>query len=114
MKKIVKGINLNTPLRGTNGQLMILAALRYCLGRRSYIVGVCQEWLTCYWSLINNETRARLIRDVIVALMDDEAGDKFEFESWRKFALFGWARLSNEKRAWLKNDVSFKKKAWPL
>ena len=29
----------------TNDQLMAMAAHRYCLGRRSYIVGACIEWI---------------------------------------------------------------------
>jgi len=114
MKKNSKDINLSTPLRGTNGQLMVTAALRYCLGRRSYIVISCQEWLTSYWPLVDNQTRVVLICDIVTALMDDEAGDAFDFESWKRFAVFGWDGLSNENRVRVKNSVAYKKKEWPL
>ena len=37
--------------QGTWGRddLMVLAAFRYCLGRQSYIVGDCTEWLAAHW-----------------------------------------------------------------
>ena len=32
-----------------NDQLMAMAAVRYCLGRSSYIVGACVEWVRENW-----------------------------------------------------------------
>lgn len=103
-----------TPLQGLNGQLMILAACRYCLGRRSYIVGCCQEWLTAQWDLVNEDTRANIVRDIVVALMNDEAGEASDYKTWQYFAYWAWKQLTEEKCNWIKNGVAFYKKEWPI
>lgn len=41
--------------------LMVLAAFRYCLGRRSYIVSDCVEWLIRIWPMLDFQSR-ELIR----------------------------------------------------
>jgi hypothetical protein len=30
--------------------LMVISAVRYCIGRRSYIVGDCVDWILANWS----------------------------------------------------------------
>ena len=45
-------------------QIMALAAVRYCLGRRTYIVGDCAEWLIAYWPDFNEHTKAIIQRDL--------------------------------------------------
>lgn len=102
------------PLQGLNGQLMILAACRYCLGRRSYIVGRCQEWLQAQWPLVEEGTRANITRDIVAALMKNEAGDQADWITWRNFAYWAWKQLTEEKCDWIKEDVAFYKKNWPL
>ena len=47
--------------------LMVIAATRYCLGRMSYIVGDCADWLIKIWPLLNEKTKAIIRRDI-----DDE------------------------------------------
>ena len=49
--------------------LMVTAAFRYCLGRRTYIVGDCADWLVANWSRIGQPTRALIKRE-----LDDEFG----------------------------------------
>ena len=45
-------------------QIMVLAAVRYCMGRRTYIVGDCAEWLIAQWPNFNEHTRAIIQRDL--------------------------------------------------
>lgn len=52
---------------------MALAAVRYCLGRMSYIVGDCVDWLVEQWPNISESTRKTIARDVDEAIkLDDE------------------------------------------
>ncbi len=44
--------------------LMATAALRYCLGSRTYIVGACVEWLIEQWPNFEPNCRAVIQRDV--------------------------------------------------
>lgn len=74
-----------TPLSGTNGQLMVMAAHRYCLGRRTYIVGACIEWLRTYWPLVAAGTRSVIICDTAQAIERDEAGMDMDKRAWQRF-----------------------------
>ena len=46
------------------GDLMAVAAVRYCLGRMSYIVGDCADWLCEQWPNIEPKMRAVIERDI--------------------------------------------------
>lgn len=104
------------PLHGTNGQLMAMAAHRYCLGRRSYIVGACIEWLEAWWGEFDENTRRVIVRDTVEALQDHEAGDDTDFAAWKAFAERIWARddFTDFSCAWVKGAVAHRKREWPL
>lgn len=65
--------------------LMIIAAFRYCLGRQSYIVLECVEWLSEWWNDIHEATKACIIEEIEDALENDNAGDVCDRELWRSF-----------------------------
>ena len=59
------------------GDLMATAAVRYCLGRQSYIVGDCCDWLLQVWPRLQESTRKIIARDVEDAIRrDDEARER--------------------------------------
>jgi len=64
------------------GDLMALAAVRYCLGRMSYIVGDCCDWLQVAWPSLQPSIRKIIARDIDEAFArDDEArerGDQYK------------------------------------
>lgn len=56
------------------GDLMAIAAVRYCLGRQTYIVGDCAAWLIAAWPHISESARKTIRRDVDEEFArDDEA-----------------------------------------
>lgn len=63
------------------GDMMAIAAVRYCLGRQSYIVSDCVDWLMGCWTSLNDRCRNVIARDIDEAFAhDDEArarGDKY-------------------------------------
>jgi len=69
---------------GTNSQLMVTAAHRYCLGRRSYIVGSCIDWIKIHWDEFTIHTKLILLRDTIEALHRNEAGDECDARGWKQ------------------------------
>jgi hypothetical protein len=103
-----------SPLAGTNGQLMVMAAHRYCLGRRSYIVGACIEWLAAWWDGFDVNTKAVIVRDTVQALQDGLAGERMDYEAWRTFGQWAFAKLPEVKQAWVRDAVGYKHKEWPL
>jgi hypothetical protein len=102
------------PLAGTNGQLMVLAAHRYCLGRQSYIVGSCQEWLTAYWTQFETGTQQVIVRDTVEALMEGTAGSSYDVITWVRFGQWAFDQLDDKSRSWVKNTTMWRQKPWPL
>lgn len=64
---------MNEKLYGRDG-LMIIAAVRYCLGRMSYIVSDCAEWIIANWNGWPESVRNIIKRDIETEFVrDDEA-----------------------------------------
>lgn len=62
------GRNLGEPLKtyypAGSDNLMIIAAVRYCLGRMTYIVSDCADWLIHIWPALDERTRKVIQRDI--------------------------------------------------
>ena len=54
------------------GELMAIAAVRYCIGRQSYIVGDCVDWLIEGWPALQESTRNIIQRDIDRAFDSDD------------------------------------------
>lgn len=61
-------------LQTDDDQLMAMAAHRYCLGRSSYIVGACLDWLRDTWPQMTPNTQFVILRDTVDALAEERAG----------------------------------------
>lgn len=99
---------------GLNGQLMVMAAHQYCLGRRSYIVESCIEWLRLWWTKFERRTQEVIVRDTIEALQDNRAGSDSDTIVWKAFADWAWKQLDAESQAWCKQAVAHRNQPWPL
>lgn len=72
----------------TNDQLMIMAAHRYCLGRRTYIVGACIDSLHEIWEQLSLRTQEVILRDTTEALAHADRGDAggaMDIRAWIQF-----------------------------
>lgn len=47
-----------------HGGIMATCAVSYCLGRRTYIVAECADWLIAIWDQLPASARAIIKRDV--------------------------------------------------
>jgi hypothetical protein len=68
------------------GDLMAMAAVRYCLGRSSYVVEDCADWLLKYWYRFDDNARAVIQRDIDEYFARDDA-DRAE---GRQHKALGW------------------------
>lgn len=61
--------------------LMVIAAIRYCLGRMTYIVSDCADWIIENWNDWPESVRKIIQRDIDEAFVtDDEArNDRREY-----------------------------------
>lgn len=64
--------------------IMVTAAHRYCLGRRTYIVGICVSWLLTNWDKIEEQTRKRIREETQEAIDKQNAGDACDIDEWNK------------------------------
>ncbi len=101
-------------LDNLNGQLMVMAAHRYCLGRQSYIVGAAIDWIREWWSQFSPNTRQVMVRDTVEALMEGQAGSGYDVTAWRELATWGYLQLPEQDQKWVKEAVKYKNKPWPL
>lgn len=53
--------------------LMVTAAFRYCLGRQTYIVSVCADWLVANWDRFPQNVRDVIQRDLEEEFERDDA-----------------------------------------
>ncbi len=53
--------------------LMATSAVRYCLGRRTYIATVCADWLVLVWESLPENVQRIIQRDVEEAFAKDDA-----------------------------------------
>lgn len=99
----------------TDSQLMVIAAFRYCLGRQSYIVRACLDWLRANWGSFTQNTKLIILRDTIEALMDERAGSPtIGVPGWRAFAEWAWERSDGDDHRWVFQATAHKRKPWPL
>lgn len=107
-------------LRGVNGQCMVMAAFRYCLGRRSYIVGAGIDWLRTWRRAFDEQTRFVIVRDIVTALQDsDDAvqpywGVLYQYDDWKALAELLLSELPAVWPAEVKAAVAYRNKPWPL
>ncbi len=63
---------------------MVTAAHRYCLGRRSYMVSDCVDWLIYHWHEFDEHARLRVINETKEALEKGWAGDDCDIKEWKR------------------------------
>jgi hypothetical protein len=98
-----------------DGQLMIMAAFRYCCGRQSYVVGSCIDYLNKWWSYATDSTKHVIIRDIVEALMDGNCGSPtIDRPAWKVFAESKIMQLPAVDRIRIKQVTAWKGKEWPL
>lgn len=82
-----------TPKDFGRHDLMVLAAFRYCLGRRTYIVSDCEAWLIQQWGNFTPSVQVLIEKELRQAAAQDEQartdgdvwrplGDGCDRESW--------------------------------
>lgn len=52
--------------------LMAIAAFRYCLGRQTYIVSYCADWLIEQWPNFSDRARSIIRRELDEAFSQDD------------------------------------------
>lgn len=59
---------------------MVIAATRYCLGRMTYIVSECCDWLIKIWPELSIEVQTVIRRDIEEAFARDDEAREFSMQ----------------------------------
>lgn len=62
-------------------------AVRYCLGRMTYVVGSCVEWLIWVWPDLNEDARSIIKRDIEEAFAEDDRARAGEPGGYRRLGM---------------------------
>lgn len=65
-------------------ELLQLAAFRYCLGRRSYIVDPCCEYLIKNWDSFLKSTQNIIREEITQAIVTKNCGMSCDEACWQK------------------------------
>lgn len=77
--------------------LMVIAAFRYCLGRRSYIVGACVAWILALWPKLTDNTTNLIVHEINeAAKRDGGLGMSFDVQDWARIL---YCEEMNKRRA---------------
>ena len=96
-----------------NGGIMVTCALRYSLGRMTYVPGAVQDWIKTYWDSLDSNTKCVLIRDVFEYLYDEfRSSGKYEvpfggydIREWEKFAIDRYWQLDYNERKYIDQEI---------
>lgn len=108
----------------TNGSIMVVGALRYALGRHTYVPGAVQDWIKTYWDDLDSNTKFVVVRDVfeylfqtfqtVKAVVDKPEHyptnaknlfDNYDLKEWEKFAIDRYWALSYDERKNIDMDL---------
>lgn len=87
-----------------NGSIMVTCALRYALGRMTYVPGAVQDWIKTYWDSLDSNIRFVIVRDVFDYLYheykskEEKYFNGYDLQEWEKFAIDRYWALSYDER----------------
>jgi len=85
-----------------NGGIMVMAALRYALGRHTYVPESVQDWITYHWDDLDNSTKTVIVRDVFEHIYDESKSKyalasgaiaQYDLSTWEKFGVDKYWKL---------------------
>lgn len=92
----------------TNGSIIVISALRYALGRMTYVPGAVQDWIKTYWDDLDSNTKSNVVRDVFQHLHENyhirndaqflDAISDYDIREWEKFAIDRYWTLDYDSR----------------
>lgn len=89
-----------------NGGIMVVGALRYALGRHTYVPKATQDWITDNWESLDTKTKCVIVRDVLEHLYEESKKSQspitdIDVKDWQKFAIERYSALNYEERKYV-------------
>ena len=97
----------------TNGGIMVTAALRYALGRHTYVPGAVIDWISLHWDSLNSNTKVVIVRDVFEHIYDENKPSSYrtsmtdyDLSTWEKFGVDKYWKLDYNERKSVDLDLT--------
>jgi uncharacterized secreted protein with C-terminal beta-propeller domain len=90
-----------------DGGIMVVAALRYALGRHTYVPGAIQDWISMYWDDLDSNTKIVVIRDTFEHIYEEKKSShqnnysimfEYDLSTWEKFGIDKYWKLDYTER----------------
>jgi len=97
-----------------DGGIMVTCALRYALGRMTYVPGAVQDWIKTYWDSLDSNTKFVIVRDVFDYLYHEYKSKEekyfggYDLKEWEKFGIDRYWALSYDERKSIDMDLGSK------
>ena len=62
---------------------MIFYAFRYCLGRMTYSVSTCSDYLIEHWEELRKTDRELILKEISEAIKEHRAGHDCDIQRWK-------------------------------
>jgi hypothetical protein len=98
-------------IENLNDEIMVTCALRYCLGRKSYVVGSCIEFIKQVWDQLPKSSQGVITRDILEAFVDGNVGSDYDSDAWRSLVRWCFNELNQETKDWLFKSLAYRENA---
>jgi hypothetical protein len=98
-------------LENLNDEIMVTCALRYCLGRQSYVVGSCIDFIKQVWDQLPKSSQGVIVRDILEAFDEGNVGMDMDASGWRDLVRWCFNNLDKETEIWLFKALSYRENA---
>jgi hypothetical protein len=97
-----------------NGSIMVVSALRYALGRHTYVPVAVQDWIKFNWKDLDEKTKCNVVRDVFEHLYESQREStslrittswQFDLKSWEDFGIEMYGNLSEENKKFIYENM---------
>ncbi len=83
----------------TDDEYILICAVRYAVGRRTYVVADARRWVQARWPNLGAQARGILLRDIASECEREDRvpghlGDRCDVDVWR--GLLAWMRERTE------------------
>jgi len=105
----------------TNGGIMVVSALRYALGRHTYVPGAVIDWISLHWDSLDSNTKVVIVRDVFDHIYDEKrspyqsasgAIGQYDLSTWEKFGIKHYWKLDYNERKSVDMNFNGDKSVW--
>lgn len=83
------------------GQFAVVAAFRYCLGRKTYVVQECADWLVDIWNDLDVGVQSLIQKELEQAFWHDDYGPNGPPHLGMEYDRKEWERV---RALWLNKD----------